>query len=388
LFPLLFRKIIFFIFAGKRFVLSVPPHVENSQDLATNGYFIKQGNETLIVELGNKEVALPDFGHSDITAWYAEKFKIFVDDQLGQVPARIHLIKDSPYAKLSSPCDLSALPFVPWTTTLNESIIIENATICPDSTQSGGDHFKLHNLYSRDHCNTLKESLKVSNKISDIFSKHSYPGKMEGLLGSDRTPTWENLGASLREVLELSLSGSGLVSMQACGIENQKPELFNETFSMDELCLRWYQLEAFMPAVHAIHETAGNSSMPYRFSKKTYTNWVKRALQRRIKLAPYIYSQMYLSYQDGEHSGSPLIRPLFYEFPDDLNLNNYFVIWKQFMLGDSILVNPVVDPEIRLVEAFFPREPWYELWSGLKIEGLSKMQKTEAIQAQIPAYIR
>ncbi len=58
------------------------------------------------------------------------------------------------------------------------------------------------------------------------------------------------------------------------------------------------------------------------------------------------------------------------------------------MFGDSILVNPIIEPEIRLLEAYFPRAFWYELWSGLRIEGLETMAKTEAIQAQIPSYIR
>ena len=352
--------------------------------MATDGYFIQDGNETLVVESGNTKVVLPDFGHSNITAWYANKLKDFLG-QLGQFPTRIHLIKDSPYAELSSPCDLAEFPFVP-SSPLNQSII-GFATICPDSSQTGGSHVRLHNVYPRDHLNTVKASLESLTLQADIFSKHSYPGKMQGLIGSDRTPTWENLGSSLREVFELSISGSGLVSMQVCGID-EKTFSLNRTFSMDELCLRWYQLAAFMPAVHAIRGNAGNSSMPYGFTKKTFTNWVKRALQRRIKLSPYIYSQMFLSNQDNENSGFPLVRPLFYEFPQDFNLNNYFVIWKQFMFGDSILVNPILDPEIRLLEAYFPREIWYELWSGLKIEGLSKMQKTEAIQAQIPAYIR
>ena len=73
-----------------------------------------------------------------------------------------------------------------------------------------------------------------------LYSKHSDPGLRHGLIGSDRTPSWENLGASLREVLEMGISGSGLVSMQVCGLETEKAS--NATLSSDELCLRWYQV--------------------------------------------------------------------------------------------------------------------------------------------------
>ena len=57
------------------------------------------------------------------------------------------------------------------------------------------------------------------------------------------------------------------------------------------------QLAAFMPALHAIHDSLGSTAtMPYGFSKVTYTNWVRRALQRRIRLAPYMYTQEHILY--------------------------------------------------------------------------------------------
>ena len=52
------------------------------------------------------------------------------------------------------------------------------------------------------------------------------------------------------------------------------------------------------------------------------------------------------------------------------------------------IAKKVYDYVPRILEAYFPRGIWYELWSGLQIVGDSKMIKTEAIQAQIPAYAR
>ena len=82
--------------------------------------------------------------------------------------------------------------------------------------------------------------------------------------------------------------------------------------------------------------------MPYGLSRTTYTNWIRRALQRRIKLAPYMYTQMYTSL----NTGVPLIRPLFVEFPSDVLLNNNYITWKQFMFGEAIMVTPIIDPGI------------------------------------------
>ncbi len=87
--------------------------------------------------------------------------------------------------------------------------------------------------------------------------------------------------------------------------------------------------------------------MPYGFSRTTFTNWTRRALQRRIKLAPYMYTQMYSSlHDDSLNTGVPLVRPLMMEFPDDVLLNNNHIIWKQFMFGEAIMVTPIIDPGI------------------------------------------
>jgi alpha-glucosidase (family GH31 glycosyl hydrolase) len=58
------------------------------------------------------------------------------------------------------------------------------------------------------------------------------------------------------------------------------------------------------------------------------------------------------------NSGLPLIRPLFMEFPQDFLLNQYLFIWKQFMFGDSIMVNAIVDPDIRLLPNFHCISPF------------------------------
>jgi len=38
----------------------------------------------------------------------------------------------------------------------------------------------------------------------------------------------------------MGISGAGLVSMQVCGLETEKAS--NATLSIEELCLRWYQV--------------------------------------------------------------------------------------------------------------------------------------------------
>lgn len=111
----------------------------------------------------------------------------------------------------------------------------------------------------------------------------------------------------------------------------------------------------------------------------------RRALQKRIKLSPYYYAQMF---KGSFQTALPLVRPLFMEFPDDQKLVYNFIVKDQFMVGDALLVNPVLEPGITLLTSYFPQETFYELWSGLKIQGGGTLEKREVILPETPTYIR
>ena len=51
-------------------------------------------------------------------------------------------------------------------------------------------------------------------------------------------------------------------------------------------------------------------------------------------------------------------RPLWYNFPNDPNTFN---IDQQFMLGDSLLISPVLQPGVSEVSAYFPQGRWFSL---------------------------
>ena len=91
---------------------------------------------------------------------------------------------------------------------------------------------------------------------------------------------------SLKEVLELGLSGIPIVSMMACGDRtNEKIVIPDQEMTDDErisyfenLCLRWYQLAAYMPALHSEY---GHGKYNKIVTKNTNHKWIKRSLDRR-----------------------------------------------------------------------------------------------------------
>ncbi len=68
------------------------------------------------------------------------------------------------------------------------------------------------------------------------------------------------MARNLRDVLELSVAGVSMLSMAACGSANSLT--FNDTDKVQDLCLRWFQLSAYMPAMHSFYEDPEKSRLP------------------------------------------------------------------------------------------------------------------------------
>jgi len=97
------------------------------------------------------------------------------------------------------------------------------------------------------------------------------------------------------------------------------------------------------------------------------------AIKQRYAQAHYLYNAFFESSQ----TGVPIIRPMWYEFPQDeltFDLNH------QFMFGHDILVSPKVgDPHIENAVAgattdisvyLPPTSQWYDIYSKLEMEPL------------------
>jgi alpha-glucosidase len=91
---------------------------------------------------------------------------------------------------------------------------------------------------------------------------------------------------------------------------------------------------------------------------------IRDAIHLRYKLLPYLYQLSYESHV----SGTPLIRPLFYEFQNDINT---FGIHFDFMLGPSLLVSNVTEPNTFEKRVYLPSidDYWYDFWNHTLFSG-------------------
>ncbi len=103
-------------------------------------------------------------------------------------------------------------------------------------------------------------------------------------------------------------------------------------------------------------------------------------LQNRYRLLPYWYTLAW----EASQSGSPLVRPLAWCDPSDRRL------WKiddAFMVGDALLIAPVVEEGARRRSVYLPQGDWYDFDTDQRYSGGQEVT-LEAPLGRIPVLVR
>jgi len=104
-------------------------------------------------------------------------------------------------------------------------------------------------------------------------------------------------------------------------------------------------LSAFTPFFRNHNQRGALSQEPYRWD--SVANASRIAISVRYSLLPYWYTL----FANASTFGTPPVRALFYEFPDEPEL---FGVDGQFLVGADILVTPVLDPNVSQVTGLLP----------------------------------
>lgn len=152
----------------------------------------------------------------------------------------------------------------------------------------------------------------------------------------------------------------------------------------EELCNRWMKLSAFFPFYRNHNVLSAISQEPYRWASVIEAS--KAAMNIRYQLLPYFYTLLFLSHS----TGSTTMRALAWNFPNDPSLANAD---RQFMLGSSLMITPVLDQGATTVEGVFPGagkgEVWYDWYTQSAVNVSAGQNLTiDAPLGHIPVYIR
>ena len=107
---------------------------------------------------------------------------------------------------------------------------------------------------------------------------------------------------------------------------------------------------------------------------------LKKYVDIRESLRPYIYQNLKKASEDG----TPIMRPLFYDYPDEAN----YEIFDQYMFGPDLLVKPITDAGITQTDVYLPAgHRWTEAATVTSYDGGQTVAAKATLEI-IPVFVR
>ena len=246
------------------------------------------------------------------------------------------------------------------------------------------EHREIHNTYGYFYHMGTAEGHKLrglkANPDGDrpfVLSRAFFAGsqKLGPIWTGDNTADWGHLRASIPMLLSIGVTGLTFSGADVGGFFGNPDE---------ELLVRWYQLGAFYPFFRAHAHLDTRRREPWLFSKDG-TSRIGAAVRLRYTLLPYFYTL----FREAATAGVPVMRPLWYEFPTQ---PDFFATEDAFMLGDALLVYPVMDRGATVLDVALPMGDgtlWYDYRTGEVFSDPAKSTfQVNTTMDYIPMYIK
>jgi alpha-glucosidase len=205
-----------------------------------------------------------------------------------------------------------------------------------------------------------------------VITRAAYAGiqRYSTMWTGDTNSTWEALALNVPMFTTLGLSGEPFVGSDVGGFIGR---------GNGELLVRAYQISFLAPFCRNHKVIDGYDQEPWRFGKY-YEDIIRRYLKLRYQLLPFLYTTL----EEAHRTGVPLFRPLVLNYPNDSNTYN---LDDEFMIGDDLLVAPIVKPDLTSRLVYLPNGLWYDYWTNKKYEG-GNMISVSAPLDSVPMFVR
>ncbi len=240
-----------------------------------------------------------------------------------------------------------------------------------------------NNRYPLHYAAAYHELLRSCGRRPVTFSRAGFTGAGAVPLhwAGDEDSTWAAFRAAITAGLTAGASGIFFWGWDLAGFSGEIPSA--------ELYLRAAAMAAFCPIMqyHSEfnrHRRPSRDRTPWNIAERTSDPRVlptfRRFAQIRERLVPYLADQA----RRAVATSRPLMRALCFEWPADPQ------IWDvpyQYLLGDALLVAPVVEPGATDWEVYLPAGRWVDLWTGAAVEGGRRVTRAVPLEI-IPVFRR
>ena len=187
----------------------------------------------------------------------------------------------------------------------------------------------------------------------------------------DVPSTFESFREQIRAGLNIGLAG---IPWWTTDIGGFMTDDVNDP-DFQELLIRWYQFAVYS-AVLRMHGDRGPYNIPplddrdwgggYLHTGQPNELWSYgpenyRIMRKYYEVRTAMKGYIRKLYQEAHETGAPLIRTMFFEFPDD---EQCWTLQDQYMFGDRFLVAPVLELHARERNVYLPEGHWKDVNSG------------------------
>lgn len=162
-----------------------------------------------------------------------------------------------------------------------------------------------------------------------------------------------------------------------------------------ELLVRWFEFGAFCPVMrlHGFREpfkaplgttgggkhNSGAENEVWSYGEEVY-KICEKYLHLRERMRPYVRQIM----EEAHEKGTPPMRPLFYDFPED---KNAWEIEDEYMFGPDLLVAPVLYEDQRERTLYLPEGLWRNIHDSQEYQGGREIT-VDAPLDQLPVFAK
>ena len=225
--------------------------------------------------------------------------------------------------------------------------------------------------------------LRNAGKAPVTFSRAGFTGSQAhgAFWAGDENSSWEAFRWSMFAGLSATASGILYWGWDLAGFSGDVPDC--------ELYLRSIAAATFVPIMqyHSEfnhHRSPSRDRTPWNIAERSgeprVIDVTRGFVQLRERLLPYLASEARKAIQ----SGTSLMRPLYFDFPADP------LVWDhplQWMLGDDLLVAPVLEPGVASWSVYLPAGDWVDAFTGLAVDGGQVVSRAVPID-ELPVYVR
>ena len=234
-----------------------------------------------------------------------------------------------------------------------------------DAVCFGGGGMQLHNRWPELWARCNREAVEESGLLGKaVFFMRSGAAGVQAqstlVWAGDQCVDWsedDGLPSVITAALSLGMSGFGLHCSDAGG--------YTSLFGLErdeELLLRWLEFACFTPVMRT-HEGNRPDSCVQVYSSEKIISAAARLSRIHTALLPYMKDCV------GENSrrGIPVMRPLFLDEPGEERAYDRSLY--SYILGDDMLVAPVIRPGETRRSLWLPKGSWVHLWTGRTYQG-------------------